>query len=87
MSGAFAFPIPRGNHDARLYRCHLRSSAFGTSSLGTSSNRLGGSLSGDQAQIGQDYLNGVKLAVDAWNARGGVLGQQIIIAAEDDANR
>jgi hypothetical protein len=27
-------------------------------------------LTGDQAQIGQDYLNGVKLAVDAWNARG-----------------
>jgi branched-chain amino acid transport system substrate-binding protein len=43
-----------------------------------------GPLTGDVAQLGQGWLNGVKLAVDEWNAKGGVLGRQIVIAPEDD---
>src|SRR5206468_5584018 len=42
-------------------------------------------LTGDVAQLGQGYLNGVKMAADEWNAKGGVLGQQIVIQPEDDA--
>src|SRR5436853_915830 len=43
-----------------------------------------GPLTGDVAQLGQGWLNGVKLAVEEWNAKGGVLGRQIVIAPEDD---
>jgi branched-chain amino acid transport system substrate-binding protein len=55
--------MPSGNHDARLHSLHLHSAAFGAPRIGTSSDRWAGSLTGDQAQIGQDYLNGVNLAV------------------------
>ena len=41
-------------------------------------------LSGDQAASGQDMLNGVKLAADEVNAKGGVLGKQINIIPVDD---
>src|SRR5262249_2830074 len=44
-----------------------------------------GPLTGDVAQLGQGYLNGVKLAVDEWNDKGGVLGRRVVGAAEDDA--
>ena len=44
-----------------------------------------GPLTGDVAQLGQGWLNGVKLAVDEWNAKGGVLGRKVVIAPEDDA--
>jgi branched-chain amino acid transport system substrate-binding protein len=44
-----------------------------------------GPLTGDIAQLGQGYLNGVQLAFDEWNARGGVLGRQLVVAPEDDA--
>jgi branched-chain amino acid transport system substrate-binding protein len=44
-----------------------------------------GPLTGDVAQLGQGYLNGVKLAFDEWNAKGGVLGRQFLVAPEDDA--
>ncbi len=43
-----------------------------------------GPLTGDVAQLGQGWLNGVKLAVDEWNAKGGVLGRHIVVAPEDD---
>ena len=41
-------------------------------------------LSGDQAASGQDMLNGVTLAADEVNAKGGVLGKQINIIPVDD---
>jgi branched-chain amino acid transport system substrate-binding protein len=44
-----------------------------------------GPLTGDVAQLGQGWLNGVKLGVDEWNTKGGVLGRQVTVAAEDDA--
>jgi branched-chain amino acid transport system substrate-binding protein len=43
-----------------------------------------GPLTGDVAQLGQGYLNGVKLAFDEWNAKGGVLGRKLVVAPEDD---
>jgi branched-chain amino acid transport system substrate-binding protein len=42
-------------------------------------------LTGPQADVGQDLLNGVRLAVDERNARGGVLGRQIELIVFDDA--
>src|SRR5262245_35166549 len=45
-----------------------------------------GPLTGDVAQLGQGYLNGIKLALDEWNAKGGVLGgRKFTVVAEDDA--
>src|SRR5437588_601516 len=43
-----------------------------------------GPLTGDVAQLGQGWLNGVKLALDEWNAKGGVLGRKVVVAREGD---
>jgi branched-chain amino acid transport system substrate-binding protein len=43
-----------------------------------------GPHTGDLAVFGQDQLNGMKLAVDEWNAKGGVLGKKIVIVEGDD---
>ena len=43
-----------------------------------------GQLTGPEAVFGSDMLNGVKLAVEEWNAKGGVLGKQIELVAGDD---
>ena len=43
-----------------------------------------GQLTGPEAVFGSDMLNGVKLAVEEWNARGGVLGKKIEIVQGDD---
>ncbi len=44
-----------------------------------------GPLTGDVAQLGQGHVNGIKLAFDEWNAKGGVLGRKLILVTEDDA--
>src|SRR5450759_1632460 len=44
----------------------------------------GGPLTGDAAMFGVDLLNGMKLAVEEWNAKGGVLGKKIVIVEGDD---
>jgi branched-chain amino acid transport system substrate-binding protein len=45
-----------------------------------------GPLTGDVAELGQGYLNGIKLAFDEWNAKGGLLGgRKFTVVAEDDA--
>lgn len=41
-------------------------------------------MTGDQAKIGTDLRNGVTLAVEEWNAKGGVLGKKIAVVAVDD---
>lgn len=43
-----------------------------------------GQLTGPEAVFGADMLNGVKLAVDEWNAKGGVLGKKIELIPGDD---
>jgi branched-chain amino acid transport system substrate-binding protein len=43
-----------------------------------------GPLTGDMAVFGADQLNGMKLAVEEWNAKGGVLGKKIVIVEGDD---
>ncbi len=45
---------------------------------------MAGPLTGDQAKMGTDMINGVSLAVQEWNARGGVLGKKIEIVSGDD---
>jgi branched-chain amino acid transport system substrate-binding protein len=44
----------------------------------------GGPLTGDAAMFGVDLMNGMKLAVEEWNAKGGVLGKKIVIVEGDD---
>jgi branched-chain amino acid transport system substrate-binding protein len=55
-------------------------------SLGPRTIKIGvaGPMTGPQAKQGTDFLNGVKLAVAEWNAKGGVLGKQIEVVYEDD---
>ena len=43
-----------------------------------------GQLTGPEAVFGADMLNGVKLAVEEWNAKGGVLGKKIELLPGDD---
>ena len=52
----------------------------------TNSIKIGaaGPLTGDLATFGADQLNGMKLAVEEWNAKGGVLGKKIVIVEGDD---
>lgn len=43
-----------------------------------------GPLTGENAAFGQDQLNGMKLAVEEWNAKGGINGKKIAIVEGDD---
>lgn len=43
-----------------------------------------GPLTGEQAKTGQDILNGATLAVEGWNAKGGVRGKKIVLISADD---
>ncbi len=43
-----------------------------------------GQLTGPEAVFGADMLNGVKLAVEEWNTKGGVLGKKIELLPGDD---
>jgi branched-chain amino acid transport system substrate-binding protein len=43
-----------------------------------------GPLTGDMAVFGADQLNGMKLAVEEWNAKGGILGKKVVIVEGDD---
>lgn len=45
---------------------------------------VAGPMTGDQSAFGQDQQNGVRLAVDEWNIKGGVLGKKIELVVEDD---
>ncbi|MFA5793991.1 MAG: branched-chain amino acid ABC transporter substrate-binding protein [Candidatus Brocadiia bacterium] len=45
---------------------------------------VAGPLTGDQAKLGTDVLNGATLAVEEWNAKGGVLGKKVVIVSRDD---
>jgi branched-chain amino acid transport system substrate-binding protein len=45
---------------------------------------FGGPLTGDQSYMGKTYLNGVQLAVDEVNAKGGVLGKKLEVVSLDD---
>src|SRR5215467_15476695 len=44
----------------------------------------GAPLTGPLAKQGQEVANAVKLAVDEWNAKGGVLGKKIVVLDADD---
>ena len=41
-------------------------------------------LTGSQAKIGTDMVRGTEIAIEEWNARGGVLGKQIALLKGDD---
>lgn len=45
---------------------------------------IAGPMTGDQAKMGMDFKNGVSLAVDEWNSKGGVLGKKIEVIISDD---
>ena len=41
-------------------------------------------LTGGQAKIGTDMVRGTEIAIEEWNARGGVLGRKIALLKGDD---
>jgi branched-chain amino acid transport system substrate-binding protein len=45
---------------------------------------IAGPMTGDQSKMGMDFKNGVSLAVEEWNFKGGVLGKKIELAIGDD---
>ncbi len=45
---------------------------------------VAGPLTGGQAKNGEDLLDGATMAVEEWNAKGGVLGRKIEIVTRDD---
>ncbi|MBN4053203.1 branched-chain amino acid ABC transporter substrate-binding protein [bacterium AH-315-L15] len=47
---------------------------------------VAGPMTGDQSKLGGDLARGVKLAVDEWNARGGIGGKQIRLEIGDDVH-
>ncbi len=46
---------------------------------------IAGPMTGAQAKMGTDFKNGVTIAMEEWNSKGGVLGKKIEIIAGDDA--
>ncbi|MDH4101060.1 MAG: branched-chain amino acid ABC transporter substrate-binding protein [Nitrospirota bacterium] len=45
---------------------------------------VAGPMTGDQSKMGIDFKNGVELAVEEWNQKGGVLGKKIATVVGDD---
>ncbi len=45
---------------------------------------VAGPMTGDQAKMGTDFKNGVSLAIEEWNAKGGLLGKKISLLEADD---
>jgi len=46
---------------------------------------IAGPMTGPQAKLGMDFRNGAQIAIDEWNAKGGVLGKKIEVIVGDDA--
>lgn len=64
------------------------SSASGSGGSGSGTFNVGliASMTGAQAQIGQDSQDGAQLAVNEINASGGLLGHKVSLSAQDDAS-
>ncbi len=45
-----------------------------------------GLMTGDFAEYGKTFLSAAQIAVDEWNEKGGVLGEQISLVEYDDVN-
>lgn len=45
---------------------------------------IAGPMTGDQSKMGMDFKNGVSLAVEEWNLKGGVLGKKVELLIGDD---
>jgi branched-chain amino acid transport system substrate-binding protein len=61
--------------------------AGGTAGTGAINIGLAGAQSGGDAQIGLSMLNGSRVAIDEWNAKGGVLGRKINPIVLDDEGK
>jgi len=45
---------------------------------------VAGPMTGDQSKLGGDLERGARLAVEEWNARGGIMGKTIVLEVGDD---
>jgi branched-chain amino acid transport system substrate-binding protein len=62
----------------------LVAAACGAGGDGAVKIGVAGPLTGGQAKNGEDLLDGATMAVEEWNAKGGVLGRKIQIVTRDD---
>ena len=69
-----------------LFLAVLTLALFGCNAKQTDVIKIGvaGPVTGDQAKMGMDFKNGVSLAVEEWNSKGGVLGKKIDMIVGDD---
>jgi branched-chain amino acid transport system substrate-binding protein len=56
----------------------------GTGAAGPVKLGVAGPKTGNEAKNGQDLIEGTTLAVEEWNAKGGVLGRKIEVVVRDD---
>jgi branched-chain amino acid transport system substrate-binding protein len=61
--------------------------AAGESGGGTITLGLNTSLTGGTATFGKNTQNGIQMAIDEVNAKGGVLGKKVVLQTEDNASR
>ena len=49
--------------------------------------RIGGldPVTGTYAALGKDEFNGMRMALEAWNKRGGAMGREVVLVQEDDS--
>src|ERR1700690_1227111 len=69
-----------------LLLCAVTAISFGCREKESDVIKIGvaGPMTGDQSRFGMDFKNGVTLAVEEWNAQGGVLGKKIVLIIGDD---
>ncbi len=60
--------------------------SFGCQKKSADTIRIGicGPMTGDQSKMGTDFRNGASLAIEEWNAKGGILGKKIETLIGDD---
>lgn len=88
MRRSLAFTAAAAVAAAAISACaHDGSSGTTTAAGGSSTFSVGliASMTGSQAQIGQDSQDGAQLAADEINASGGLLGHKVVLTGEDDA--
>lgn len=71
-------------HDLACGNGFLRGDGRARDGCGTHQDRRAGRHSGDLASYGVPSLNAAKLVIDEVNAKGGILGRQLELVAQDD---
>src|ERR1700693_3969661 len=71
------------------FACTKNSPSAGSAANTSNDIKIGqfGSMTGPEATFGQSTDKGVRLAIDAKNAAGGIKGKKIVLLTEDDQGK